>query len=132
MVALYDKLNEVVFNGELPPGNDHVGFLNVKEYNNCSGEKQCQPDLGITCIRGEFMFIVIFRETNTDKLTTFKTLIHEMVHAMMFKRNIRGRSHGKEFKSPGKQATRVLRSKLHEFGKPYCDMEIDEKDIFRA
>ena len=132
LVALYDKLNEVVFNGELPPGNDHVGFLNVKEYNNCTGEEQCQPDLGITCIRGEFMFIVIFRETNTDKLTTFKTLIHEMVHAMMFKRNIRGRSHGKDFKSLGKQATRVLRSKLHEFGKPYCDMEIDEKDIFRA
>ena len=39
LVALYDKLN-VVFNGELPPGNDHVGFLNVKEYNNCTGEKQ--------------------------------------------------------------------------------------------
>ena len=132
LVAHYDKLNEVAFNGELPPGNDNVGFVGMKEFNNCTGEKKCHGDLGITYSHGEFMFIIIFPETHTDKLTIFKTLIHEMVHAKMIKQNIRGRSHGKEFKSLGKQVSRALRSRLQEFHKPYCDMEIDETDIFKV
>ena len=63
----------MAYNGKLPPGNDNVGFVSIKEFNNCTGEKKCHVDLGVTYSHGEFMFIIIFPETNTDKLTIFKS-----------------------------------------------------------
>ena len=132
LVTLYNKVNEVAFGSELPPGEDAVGFLNVKEYNECTGQKLSRARFGMTYSIAEFMFIVIFREVNNDKLTVFKTLIHEMVHAIMYKRNIKGKSHGKEYRSLGKEISEVLQGKLHEFDKPYCDLVIDEQDIFNA
>ncbi len=50
----------------------------------------------------------------------------------MYKRNIKGKSHGKEYRSLGKEISEVLQGKLHEFEKPYCDLVIDEQDIFNA
>jgi hypothetical protein len=118
LVTLYNKLNQVAFSSQLPPGEDTVGFLNVKEHNECTGEMLSRPKLGMTYGLDELVFIVIFREAHTDKLTVFKTLIHEMVHAIMIKQNIKGKSHGKEYKRLGKEVSRVLQVNLHEFEKP--------------
>ena len=132
LVTLYNKINEIALNSELPPGDDTVGFLNVKEYNKCTGENLSRPKFGMMYALEELIFIVIFRETNTDKLTAFKTLIHEMVHAIQHKRRIKGKAHGKEYKRLGKEVCRLLKEKLHEFAEPYCDLVLDEKDIFSA
>ena len=78
LVTLYNKINEIALNSKLPPGDDTVGFLNVKEYNKCTGENLSRPKFGMMCALEELIFIVIFRERNTDKLTAFKTLIHEI------------------------------------------------------
>jgi DNA-binding protein Fis len=80
----------------------------------------------------ELVFIVVFCEMHTDKLTVFKTLIHEMVHAIMIKQNIKGKSHSREYKRLGKEVSKVLQVNLHEFEKPYCDLVIDEREIFSA
>lgn len=83
--------------------------------------------LGVTIVDGEFMFIVIFREKHDDAFSIFKTLIHEMVHAIKGQRNLKGRPHGKEYKKVGKEVLKILKSNIDKFSKPYCDLIIDAK-----
>ncbi len=80
----------ITFGRELPPSEDAVSFLNVKQSNECTGQRLSQVRFGITYSIAEFLFIVIFHEANNDKLTVFKTLIHKMVHTIMYKWNIKG------------------------------------------
>ena len=132
-LKLYNKINEIACLSELLPGDDTVGYLNVQEYNECTDEEtpRC-PRLGITYTVEEFMFIVIFRKTNNGKLTVFRTLIHEMVHLLQYKRAIKGTAHEKEYRNLGKEVSKLLQAKLHEFEKPYCNLVIDEQEIFNA
>jgi hypothetical protein len=66
LVTLYNKLNQVAFSSQLPPGEDTVGFLNVQEYNKCTGETLSQPKLGMTYGLDELVFIVIFRDYKAE------------------------------------------------------------------
>ena len=131
LVLLYDQINDIVLNNELPSGDDCCGWLSDNEYMAITNDTS-KGMLGVTWSDDEFLFIVIFKEKNDGELAVFRTLLHEMIHAIKNRRKVGGTSHGKEYKKVGKEVITNLKLKLNRFPKPYCDFVIDDNAILAA
>jgi hypothetical protein len=126
LLRLYDLINEIAINGELPPGDSSCGFIPFEVYKTITGDKQSQQ-LGTTWSRDSNFFIVIFKEKHEDEIHIFKTLVHEMVHAVKCQRKLKGTAHNKEYKKLGKAILEKLQANMSAISAAYCNVALNQE-----
>ena len=82
LVLIYNKINYLVLNNKLPPGNKSIGSVTSDEYRKITLDNK--EVLGVTFYDRKIsdLFICVLNENHDERKKLFDTVIHEMVHAV--------------------------------------------------
>ena len=115
LVLIYNKINDLVLNNKLPPGNKSIGCVTSDEYRKITSDNK--EVLGATFYDRKVsdLFICVLTENHDERKKLFDTVIHEMIHAVHSIENTGGSAHGNEFKKTGKWILSILKEKQKVF-----------------
>ena len=128
---MYDALNEVLLDNELPAGNECCGYVTKAAYEILT-KADATRKMGVTWSGENLLFIALIDDNIEDDVELFNTLVHEIIHAVKDVRNIKGTAHGKEYRKIGREILETLKREQPNLPPPYRHLLIDSKQILAA